>query len=1183
VLPSLELCEPAQRAWLGKQLVAAGTELDERERAALLRLVTDRSENVRELALQALAKFQLSDDERLAIEALLRKKSSATRRAALAALLAPPDREVLASARRLLAEAKNELARIAGLELLRGLVEAQREVSSAREIAAGFAASHAELGEGERTQIEALLTSAPEVPTLADALGLIDPRALPPLPTPQPQPVLYFSRAAEAVLFALDALAERYATVQVPTRGRGEHAEAPLGSLTQWRWQFPKPEPGELEAQLERWPLREVWESFERERGEELRDPDGLELVRAALLFVVEWDFESPGVIGSGRRLRHRGVVEGVLRWLLRRELPRGWTEHVLRAVENAQVSGWNPKVHPVEGDLVFTLELEQPLATALCQWAFDLYTGDEQRWSASEYAVLFARLLDHDSSVSRGSQLLRLEHALRAFAEGSIGEARLIHFLLGERAASESTSWLNPAYSFYALSQLSHRRASTALQQIPGLQAIVERCRSRILEIELARGEQPTAATDPALALRWTGGLATLARAVRGLLSQSLQRAHRWGDDRRSRDAVFSHLLRSTWPGELDSPEAFARALPLAEIGAERLLEVAMFAPQWAAHVEHALGWRGLEDAIWWVHAHTKDANWSVDEEIREAWAAQTSERTPLAAQDLLDGGVDVAWFQRVLEAIGKARFLEVLEVARFAASGTGHTRAKLFAEALLGVAPKKELEACVAKRQPDAVRALGLLPLAKKRREADLLARYERLQEFLRTRKQFGAQRQASEKRAAEIGLENLARTAGYPDPRRLEWAMEARAIADLADGAELVVVREDLRATLRLDDEGHALLSLRKGAKELSALPAKWKKDEELAALLARAKELERQRARMRLSLEEPMLRGDGFTAAELQQLCAHALLRPLLARLVLVGAHRCGYPIEQGRALRDARGTRHELASDEVLRLAHPHDLYVAGEWHLWQRDAFARELVQPFKQVFRELYPLTAAERSSELFTRRYSGHQVQPKQALALLGTRGWIARPDEGISKTFHREGLTAWIGTLEGLYTPAEMEGLTLENLSFARRGTHEPLRLDEVPPRLFSEVMRDVDLVVSVAHRGGVDPEASASTIEVRAALATETAALVGLTNLRCEGRYALIHGHYGDYSVHLGSGIVHKLPGGMLCLLPVHAAHRGRLFLPFADEDPKSAEVLSKILLLARDVEIRDPNVLDQLRR
>ena len=40
-------------------------------------------------------------------------------------------------------------------------------------------------------------------------------------------------------------------------------------------------------------------------------------------------------------------------------------------------------------------------------------------------------------------------------------------------------------------------------------------------------------------------------------------------------------------------------------------------------------------------------------------------------------------------------------------------------------------------------------------------------------------------------------------------------------------------------------------------------------------------------------------------------------------------------------------------------------------------------------------------------------------------------------------------------------------------------------------------------------------------------------------------------------------------------------RGRLFLPFADDDPRTAEVISKVLLLARDTDIRDPTILEQL--
>ena len=126
-----------------------------------------------------------------------------------------------------------------------------------------------------------------------------------------------------------------------------------------------------------------------------------------------------------------------------------------------------------------------------------------------------------------------------------------------------------------------------------------------------------------------------------------------------------------------------------------------------------------------------------------------------------------------------------------------------------------------------------------------------------------------------------------------------------------------------------------------------------------------------------------------------------------------------------------------------------------------------------------------------------------------------------------------------------------------------------------------MRDIDLVVSVAHAGGVDPEASHSSIEMRAALLRETARLFKLENVAVNGNHARIRGALGEYTVHLGSAIAHQAPGKYLSILPVHAQQRGRIFLPFADDDPKSAEVVSKVLLLARDNEIQDPTILRQL--
>jgi hypothetical protein len=37
----------------------------------------------------------------------------------------------------------------------------------------------------------------------------------------------------------------------------------------------------------------------------------------------------------------------------------------------------------------------------------------------------------------------------------------------------------------------------------------------------------------------------------------------------------------------------------------------------------------------------------------------------------------------------------------------------------------------------------------------------------------------------------------------------------------------------------------------------------------------------------------------------------------------------------------------------------------------------------------------------------------------------------------------------------------------------------------------------------------------------------------------------------------------------------------MFLPFADDDPRTAEVLSKVVLLANDKAIKDPTILEQI--
>jgi hypothetical protein len=466
-----------------------------------------------------------------------------------------------------------------------------------------------------------------------------------------------------------------------------------------------------------------------------------------------------------------------------------------------------------------------------------------------------------------------------------------------------------------------------------------------------------------------------------------------------------------------------------------------------------------------------------------------------------------------------------------------------------------------------------------AGEKREKDLLVRYRVIQEYRRYARGLSPMSRESAIRTGDMGLENLARTAGYPDSVRLEWAMEAKEIADLAAGP-IAATHQGVTVILSLDEQSQPQLTIQRGDKPLKNIPSAVRKHRKIAMLVDRKTELKRQASRMRHSLENAMCRGDTFTGAELRKLFDHPILVPCLERLVLIGEGILGYPTAKGQGLADYTGKVEPIKPDEKLRVAHPHDLLTSEEWHLWQKHLFEAERVQPFKQVFRELYVLTEQEKADGAVSHRYAGHQVNPKQAMALFGSRGWGTQ--DGVRKIFHDLGLVAEVTFRFGGWTPLELEGLTLEGVQFRKRDQWKPMPLADVPPRAFSEVMRDVDLVVSVAHLGGVDPEASASTVEMRAALLRETCALLGIDNFRVEKSHVLIEGHLGKYIVHLGSAVVHRQPGGSVCIVPVHAQQRGRLFLPFADDDPRTAEVLSKVILLARDREIQDPSILEQIR-
>ena len=41
-------------------------------------------------------------------------------------------------------------------------------------------------------------------------------------------------------------------------------------------------------------------------------------------------------------------------------------------------------------------------------------------------------------------------------------------------------------------------------------------------------------------------------------------------------------------------------------------------------------------------------------------------------------------------------------------------------------------------------------------------------------------------------------------------------------------------------------------------------------------------------------------------------------------------------------------------------------------------------------------------------------------------------------------------------------------------------------------------------------------------------------------------------------------------------------RGKVYLPFLDEDPKTAQIISEVVLFAQDDKIKDPSILQQIQ-
>ncbi len=754
------------------------------------------------------------------------------------------------------------------------------------------------------------------------------------------------------------------------------------------------------------------------------------------------------------------------------------------------------------------------------------------------------------------------------------------------------------------------------------------------VLSAELTRGDTETEFSPYIYGLTRIFGAEYFVRILSAIGKETLERStyfntgYYYNRQKVSKKNSMSHLLQACVPDVNDSAETLKTYLTGTDISDARLIEAAMYSPEWIDIVGEYLGWDGFTAGCYYFMAHMNE---SFDDK-RQAMIARF---TPLEVNELNDGAFDRTWFTEVYDRLGDKRFQLIYKAAKYISDGAKHTRARKYADAALGKYDESELIAEIeAKRNKDLLMAVGILPIEN---EEQIKDRYMFLQKFKKESRQFGAQRRASEAAAVSTAMRNMAINAGYQDVTRLTLRMESLMVQDMAEFFKPHEVGE-VTIWLEMEDGGKCAVICEKNGKQLKSVPAKIKKDEYVLALMDAKKQMAEQSRRTKAMLEDAMESQEEYTWAEIRGMLENPVIHDMVAALVFKVAEPYGVKTELdntadsiksganelddskkvvlGFAAEDGLNTfvatsigdecdqlsggqkstdgdivqpsencaqtvRHiELSDDTRLTVAHPFHMYMVGKWHDIQKYVFDNKIVQPFKQVFRELYVKTEEEMNME-HSLRYAGNQIQPRKTLGCLRSRHWVADIEDGLQKVYYKENIVAQIYALADWFSPADIESPTLEWVVFSDRRTGEDLKIKNIPDIIFSEVMRDVDMAVSVAHAGGVDPETSHSTVEMRKAIAEFTMPLFRLTNVTFTKNHAVIEGKRANYTVHLGSGVVHQEAGPMINVLPVHSQRRGRIFLPFVDDDPKTSEVLTKILFFAEDNKIKDPYILGQI--
>lgn len=224
-----------------------------------------------------------------------------------------------------------------------------------------------------------------------------------------------------------------------------------------------------------------------------------------------------------------------------------------------------------------------------------------------------------------------------------------------------------------------------------------------------------------------------------------------------------------------------------------------------------------------------------------------------------------------------------------------------------------------------------------------------------------------------------------------------------------------------------------------------------------------------------LERAMVTGRRWTGAEFRQLfVAHPLLWHIVRRLVWAVYDESGKPIgairvAEDRSFSDADDEQAPLADEAWVGVAHP--LHLGDSQADWVEVFADYEILQPFAQLSRETFSLTAAEAETSHLT-RFEGRTVPTGRVIGL-ERKGWRREEpqDAGIQGSIElvtgpRQGVV--IGLDPGIAIGAMdvFPEQKLESICFSdgtvnrwRSNTAGDLPLSGLDPVVVSEIIRDL----------------------------------------------------------------------------------------------------------------------------